>query len=349
VLYVAQFYTEEINKMNNKMKQSAITLGVIVFGGMLTTAPVFAVSCGDPVSGIVDLNHNLNCHKTDGLVVTGNNTTINLHGFTISCTGDGYLGTCQRPTGNLGSLGYEGIKSSGFSGVTVNGTGTVSGFTIGIHLINGDHFTVNDVTVEGPYTPPFADNGRGEAVGIEVGLTNCPLLLSPANPNNSFSLTNNWVADQTIGIKLQFAQCGLVSNNIIERNAQGGPHGVGWGIEVINSTNNTLYKNSVLFNATGVDNGGGIHIAGGSTNTHVISNLVNLNCGNGILADGVSGNKVQTNTAQNNGVNWQYGQCKVINSGTYFDLAEVGSTSNLWATDNICDRKTQNIPSGVCK
>jgi hypothetical protein len=334
--------------MMKQLKKLRVALGIVVFGGMLASSPMYALSCGEQVSGVVNLTADLNCNNSHGLVVAASNTTINLNGFTISCAGSGFENTCQRLDSKPASVGYEGIRSIGFNDVTVNGPGGITGFTVGVYLISGQFLNVHDVTVEGPYTPPFAQNTRGDTTGILVGLITCPSVRMYNAPGVSFTLTNNWVVDQGIGISIQFAACGTVSGNTVMRNAKGA-EASGWGIEVLQSNDITLSKNNVSYNGTGVAMGGGLHIANGSTGIQVISNSVSANCGEGVYADNVSGNGIHKNTALSNGVYWGFSQCVFIAPGTYFDFAESGATNNSWTYDNHCHTQTQgNIPFGVC-
>src|SRR5579871_2682526 len=96
-----------------QLKKLCWMLGCFVFGGMLANTPMYALTCGAQVSGVVNLTADLHCSNSHGLVVAGSSTTINLNGFTISCVGSGFENTCQRLASKPASYGYEGIRSAG--------------------------------------------------------------------------------------------------------------------------------------------------------------------------------------------------------------------------------------------
>ena len=129
------------------------------------TGPLLALQCGDSVSGNVTLMADLVCVNQSGLKVSADNTTINLNGHSISCTGPGFAGSCQGPVGAPVSGLPVGIFSLNHDHVTVIGPGTVSGFAFGVELDGGKGLDVQQVTVDGPAVP-LTLNQRGTAVGI---------------------------------------------------------------------------------------------------------------------------------------------------------------------------------------
>jgi hypothetical protein len=64
---------------------------------------------------VVTLTEDLHCNSQTALRVGGDTTTINLNGFTINCTGAGYLGSCQDIAGT------RGIEVVSKKGVTISG------------------------------------------------------------------------------------------------------------------------------------------------------------------------------------------------------------------------------------
>src|SRR5207245_2203262 len=124
-----------------------------------------SMNCGDFVSGQVTLTNDVSCVDDGtknfiiGLAVVADDTTIDLNGHTISCSGPGFEGSCQSsPTYNfqLGSPISVGIISTNRQNVKVTGPGTVTGFGTDIRLFSGSGLQVKDVTVTGPPTPAFA-------------------------------------------------------------------------------------------------------------------------------------------------------------------------------------------------
>lgn len=114
------------------LEVAAVAVGAVVvaLAGVvaLATAASAAPACGATVSGYVVLTGDLNCAGTDGLVVAGPRTLVNLNGYTI--TGDGTAGTV-------------GIRAT--SGDLVLRGGTVAGFGDGI-IVNAGRAVVEYVT-----------------------------------------------------------------------------------------------------------------------------------------------------------------------------------------------------------
>src|SRR5262245_34006448 len=87
-----------------------------------------ALSCGDPVSGHVILTNDIVCVDNGnqssilGLVVTADDTQIDLNGHTISCSGPGFLGSCESsPSYNAqnGAPPSVGVISTGHQNVEI--------------------------------------------------------------------------------------------------------------------------------------------------------------------------------------------------------------------------------------
>jgi len=120
---------------------SAILLGVIFT--FITIEPAFAthIACGSTVSGEVELDGNLAC-SGPGLTVGADGTTIDLNGFTISCTGAGYLGSCQGISTDIG------IDTAGFNNIEIE-DGTITGFGFGVVVNGGSDITVKKLVITG--------------------------------------------------------------------------------------------------------------------------------------------------------------------------------------------------------
>src|ERR687893_2889736 len=102
---------------NNRASQSR--LGLDSSNGL--------VSCGQIVSGEVELTNDLNCNSGDGLIVGAPGTHINLNGYKITASDD---------AGSQGlSMDYDGssgILVANADGVIISGLGEISGFDRGV-------------------------------------------------------------------------------------------------------------------------------------------------------------------------------------------------------------------------
>jgi hypothetical protein len=337
---------EEENRLSPKVKQFKTTLGLTILGGVFAGLPAYGLTCGQQVSGVVTLNDDLKCTNSDGLIVAGPNTVINLNNHVISCTGNGFENSCQWIQSRALPTTYAGIKSIGYDNVSVNGPGVITGFTIGVDFQNAWSMNVLAVEIEGPTTPPYDQDTRIGAVGVLVSGTSCPAPWE-RNPGPSFTIAHNFIANQVTGVSLQSVGCGVVANNQVYFNHRGGNMS-SWGIDLLNAKNVTVNQNTAMYNGNGVAAGGGIRLASGTTGVEVTSNLVWLNCGHGIYAENVSGNFFHKNTGEADGTNNFQDQnlkpCVIMPAGMFFDLAESGSTNNVWSLDNMYFTKTPNIP-----
>jgi parallel beta-helix repeat protein len=300
-----------------------------------------AVNCGDLVSGTVNLTGDLNCTSA-GLIVAADHTTINLNGFTISCTGAGFAGSCQMLNGPVG------IESTNFTKVKVIGPGTVSGFHVGIRMLGDANLRVDSVTVTGPAAPDITTNTRGLNVGILIGKTSC----AAASGNSAAAtVTNSEISNHSQGIQLSDAECVKVDSNVIhDNNSLGDSH----GIDLIGSANNTISGNNLYANggnnSLGNPDSGITMLLAGSTGNTVTNNTVLNNCGNGIVAfNGAGGNTISANTVRFNASSLTP-QCRAVPAvSPFLDLAEINAgAGNVWNANNLCRTQSAGIPAGVC-
>lgn len=317
-------------------------LAVTVF---LAIAPIPAeashLTCGSTVSGHVVFDSNLAC-SSDGLTVGADNTTIDLAGFTLSCTGAGYLGSCQ-------GLGFVGINTNGHSDVLITGS-TITGFGVGVLVSGGSNVNVRGLTVTGPASPGAGGNFRPPATGIEVTGTFCP-----TPPDTIINIHDNDVSNHREGIELEQACCVNVGFNHVHDNNSDPVEC--HGILAANSCNNNFNNNLVERNGENLGRDGGLTIrGGGSANNTVTHNDVSTNCGDGIsVRFGANSNQVVNNEARNNSTSTLGGQCFAVPPGVFFDLAAVNDgAGNMWNRNNKCLTEgnvginASPIPAGVC-
>jgi len=313
------------------------------------------LSCGDAVSGNVTLTADLVCINQSGLTVATANTTINLNGHSIVCTGAGFAGSCQDPVGGSGGGFPAGIDSTNYDNVTIQGPGTIAGFWSGILLNGGTGLVVHQVSVTGPLVP-LAQNFRGRAIGIFLRNISCPNS-DPFAPEKgtAANIFANDVRNQISGILLLDANCVQVYGNYAINN--NGADGNAHGIAVAGGGHNSIYRNVVNNNGLNRIFDSGIYITHAFENNMIVptdhnivfANIVNHNCGDGIVT-GPSGNNtnVLSNTAKFNGVVSTDGQCDPMRESPFHDLAQLGGSGNTWNPSNLCHTQTSNIPAGVC-
>jgi hypothetical protein len=321
------------------MKQ-AVRLCILL--AVVAALPVLAQSCGSVVSGTVVLQQNLVCSGT-ALYVGADNTTIDLNGKSITCSGDGYQYSCQPMIGGTNS-NRVGIVVSNRQNVFIK-NGTISGFSTGIRIEGGYNTRVSGVTVSGPTSPLWYGNQRAFTLGIYVYNAPC---VGRSTVNASIASSN--INNQSNGIKIENSGCTDVSNNQIHDNNSG--YGDAHGITVVNSTRTRLFSNTVINNGTNQTTDSAIQVVGASSVSNgLYSNIVNSNCGDGIVVrDGATYTTTQTNTAKFNGTVNLVQQCMTPPAaGVFFDLANrQAGPNNTFTPDNVCRTQSAGIPAGVC-
>lgn len=313
-----------------------------------------AVTCGSTVSGTVTLTSDLMCNSQNGLLVGADNTTIDLNGHTISCAGPGLQGTCQRIISNgqyQPPTTYFGIASSKHSGVHIKGPGRIYGFAIAVGFDGGQDLMVDDVVISGPSQPDGKSNQRLITEGVLLLNVKC----APGSVAPVAVVKNSDISDQSVGVFLQNAECVQVSSNYLHDN--NGLSGDAHGIDLLNSRNNTIVRNTIERNGTnrsGATGDAGIQLYNGvngdTSNNSIVANIVNNNCGDGIVAaTGANNNTIERNSVRFNGTSALNGQCLAQLAPTFFDLAErTAGPGNAWNPNNRCRTNSPTIPAGVC-
>jgi len=309
----------------------------------ISVDPLLAVSCGSVVSGVVTLTEDMNCNSQTALRVGADNTVINLNGHTLTCTGAGFLGSCQAATGQ-NSLPARGVEAFSKKNVTVNGPGTISGFAIGVLLSNGDGSTVKGVNITGP-SQPIGKNQRSMASGIYVGSVECPIVAFGQDAPPSLIIADNTISNQAQGIHLETTGCAIVKGNQIHDINR--DSGWGTGIFLYDADNNQIYRNSIFGVGYNDIMDSGITLMQGSSRNTFTGNSISNNCGNGVaVLNKSSQNTFALNVARFNGA----GSCPAPPNGTGFADLNDGSTGtgNTWNNNNICKKEAGSVPAGVC-
>jgi parallel beta-helix repeat protein len=332
---VTQDHTEQRRKM--KLTNS---LSKLIFAAALPAVSVAGPSCGSTVSGAIVLDADLNCTNSDGLIVGADDTTIDLNGHNISCSGAGYLGSCQ-------GLNRWGVMVWEKKNVTIKGPGKISGFTVGVWLQKTVGANARDLEVTGPASPGYGNNPRVDSAGILLQGAACPV-----DNATTANIQGNKVSNHRLGIFLLYSGCANVGHNYASDN-NSDTWMNSYGIIAGQVSNTTIEANIVERNGDNLSTvEGGIGLGGADAKNNVITNNVSSNnCGDGIqLGVASSGNNVVTNNVmRNNGKSALNGMCKPPAAGVFFDLAErYGATGNKINSNNKCETQFGTMPSGIC-
>lgn len=317
------------------MKLSTIFLNAAIAAAFAMAAKA-APACGSVVSGKVVLDADMACDTT-ALVVGADNTTIDLNGHTISCTGPGYQGSCQ-------GIFTAGVYTEARNNVVIKGPGKFNGFQVNLYFVAAKGATVRDLELTGPASPGAGANPRMGGFGIAFLNTGCDLTKTPG-----LNLVNNTISNQLVGIQLDSVACAKLSRNHI--------HDINsdvlsaMGIWLNNAPYTSVDGNRVERVGQNRDEReAGITVGGDSEAVFLTNNVSSNNCGDGIhLNDGAFGVTVKGNLMRNNGRSSLNGQCRVPTPGAFFDLAErAAGAKNSYGKGNQCDTQYGPIPAGIC-
>lgn len=151
-------------------------------------------SCGQIVQGNVQLSSNLIC-TADGIIIGGNNTYIDMNGFSLKGPGT--------------DSNKVGIMIGGQNNVTISGNGIISGFQSGIYISGSTNVYAHGINVNnnkvafyitGSQNPQISNNMVGDNT-IAVALhssKNAEIKYNQMNENNLSGITLINSANSTI-------------------------------------------------------------------------------------------------------------------------------------------------------
>lgn len=140
-------------------------------------------ACGQIVQGSVKLGSNLICDN-DGLIVGGNDTTIDMNGFSLKGPGI--------------DSNKVGIMIGGQNNVTITGNGIISGFQSGIYISGGTDVYANEININ-----------NNKVAFYLTGAQNA-------------QISNNMVSENTIGVALHSSKDAQVNFNQLSNNRLSG-------------------------------------------------------------------------------------------------------------------------------
>ncbi len=142
-----------------------------------------SISCGQVIDESVVLTSNLDC-KSDGLLVGGDDITINLNGFSVT-----------GPSENSSKIG---VMLTNTENVTVQGPGTISDFQAGILSTGGKNNSISEID--------FLDNHVGVFVTSSIDST----------------IEDNRLTNNSIGIVSYSSSNSSIDTNLLKSNDLGG-------------------------------------------------------------------------------------------------------------------------------
>ena len=140
-------------------------------------------ACGQIIKGNVKLGSNLICDN-DGLIVGGNDTTIDMNGFSLKGPGV--------------DSNKVGIMIGGQNNVTITGNGIISGFQSGIYVSGGTNVYAKEINVN-----------NNKVAFYLTGAQNA-------------QISNNMVSENTIGVALHSSKDAEVNFNQLSKNRLSG-------------------------------------------------------------------------------------------------------------------------------
>jgi hypothetical protein len=281
----------------------------------------------------VRLEGDIECTDESALIVTGDNTVIDLNGHRIICTGGGYQGSCQGTTPDDFGILVEGRRNVHI--FSHRPGGTITGFDAAINIQNSDDVKVKQIIATGPAGAPGVV--RPPTVGILIQDVDC----GGGNVRiGGGTKTGNDVSNHTRGIQVETSSCVYIGHNRVHHNREHAPLGEplrrSGGIGLFDSPDNHVSSNVVFDNGDNNEFEAGIGlIEGATTNNLVVGNQANDNEGNGIETIlGASNNYIVNNVMLRN-----------TNTDAFSDQ----SGPNRWNENNRCvTQTTPQPPPDVC-
>ena len=277
-------------QMTYARSAAAVLTGLIAVGVAPASAQSTAVdTCGQQLSapGNYHLTSDLSC-STDGVVITANDVSLTLAGYTIS-------GVSSRESCDVNQPQLGVRVEPGTSNVRVSG-GTVNGFVDGV-MLYGSNSRVSAKTITNNCVFGITVSSDGNVVDTNAVSGSGWDGIALAAASHATIRSNDVDGNTRYGILItEFSDGNTVHSNILRRNglAEGASGG---GILVAYGNDNVIHDNAVNANFTG------ILLSWPITGTTISDNTVTGNVSNGIsIAPGSSPNTVNGNTIRGNGV-----------------------------------------------
>jgi parallel beta-helix repeat protein len=222
----------------------ATILSLMAIGGLaMPSLPIMAqaqpvatnAACGQVVSGLVNLTANLDC-SGDGLIIGGDNTVVNMNGYSI--------------TGPGPDSSKVGIMVPNNDNVVINGPGSISNFQAGVLVTGANGMKMSSLILDSNQIGVFMTGS--ENTDIQQNIVKENSLGVATHSSTGAKLTSNLMSGNLLaGITFVNTQQSEVSMNNIDGSQNG-------AFLDAQSSANSVVANNVLENVVDVNNANGL-------------------------------------------------------------------------------------------
>lgn len=222
----------------------ATILSLMAIGGLaMPSLPIMAqaqpvatnAACGQVVSGLVNLTANLDC-SGDGLIIGGDNTVVNMNGYSI--------------TGPGPDSSKVGIMVPNNDNVVINGPGSISNFQAGVLVTGANGMKMSSLILDSNQIGVFMTGS--ENTDIQQNIVKENSLGVATHSSSGAKLTSNLMSGNLLaGITFVNTQQSEVSMNNIDGSQNG-------AFLDAQSSANSVVANNVLENVVDVNNANGL-------------------------------------------------------------------------------------------
>ncbi|WP_148686373.1 right-handed parallel beta-helix repeat-containing protein [Candidatus Nitrosocosmicus hydrocola] len=195
-----------------------------------------SVSCGQVIHESVELSSNLECNS-DGILVTGDDITVDLNGFTLT-----------GPSQNSSKIG---IMATDTNNVTIHGPGSISDFQAGVLITAGENSNISSVDLQDNHVGAFV-SGSSNSTITDNRLTNNSIGIASYSSSNSEIVTNLFESNTLAGTTLVESS----ENNIHLNTVQDSVNGI--FTDGQSHGNNITYNNLEHETQIGINNNNGL-------------------------------------------------------------------------------------------
>jgi parallel beta-helix repeat protein len=192
-------------------------------------------ACGQVVSGLVNLTANLDC-SGDGLIIGGDNTVVNMNGYSI--------------TGPGPDSSKVGIMVPNNDNVVINGPGSISNFQAGVLVTGANGMKMSSLILDSNQIGVFMTGSENTEIQQNIVKENS--LGVATHSSSGAKLTSNLMSGNLLaGITFVNTQQSEVSMNNIDGSQNG-------AFLDAQSSANSVVANNVLENVVDVNNANGL-------------------------------------------------------------------------------------------
>ena len=222
----------------------ATILSLMAIGGLaMPSLPIMAqaqpvatnAACGQVVSGLVNLTANLDC-SGDGLIIGGDNTVVNMNGYSI--------------TGPGPDSSKVGIMVPNNDNVVINGPGSISNFQAGVLVTGANGMKMSSLILDSNQIGVFMTGSENTEIQQNIVKENS--LGVATHSSSGAKLTSNLMSGNLLaGITFVNTQQSEVSMNNIDGSQNG-------AFLDAQRSSNSVVANNVLENVVDVNNANGL-------------------------------------------------------------------------------------------